>query len=124
MAASERQWPEQALRDAVLAGDDAAYEIDVHLLDPSRSLKSSKITLKVERVSLAAALQLLEDMMPGYRFVVREYGLLLAPERQLPPGALPLADFRRGEKEAHKTKGRQGEENVDPPMGRATERPR
>jgi hypothetical protein len=54
------------------------------------------VNARLERVPLASVLQLLEDVMPGYRIVVRDYGLLVAHETQLPPGAVGLADLRKG----------------------------
>jgi hypothetical protein len=60
-----------------------------------------------EPLPLRAVLQALEDEFPagapGMRFVVREYGLLVTPPSNLPPGAVTLSDFLRGETLADKT---------------------
>jgi len=55
-----------------------------------------KLSMKFTDLSLGAALQLLEDNLPGQRIVVREYGLLIAPEKAVPLGALPLVEFWKG----------------------------
>src|SRR5262249_40657481 len=57
-----------------------------------------------EALPLRAVLQALEDEFPypGVRFVVREYGLLVARPSGVPPGALLLHDFLRGETIADK----------------------
>jgi hypothetical protein len=55
-----------------------------------------KVSLELKDVSLGAALECLEDSLPNYRIVVREYGLLVAPPDRLPPGAVPLHDFWKG----------------------------
>ena len=49
-------------------------------------------------ISFGAALQLLEDVLGGYRVVVREYGLLIAPRERVPPGAVGLTEFWKGGK--------------------------
>jgi hypothetical protein len=58
------------------------------------SAKGLKIKVNMENVTLTALIQLLEDLVPGHYFVVREYGLLVAQVDQLPPGALRVRDFR------------------------------
>jgi len=50
----------------------------------------------LQEVPVAAVLQWLEDSLQGCRLVVREYGILLAPEKDLPPGAVPLVEFWKG----------------------------
>jgi hypothetical protein len=63
-------------------------------------LGDRKVMARLENVPLATVLQMLEDQMPGgLRIVVRDYGLLIAPEAQLPPGAVLLADFRKGRRD-------------------------
>jgi hypothetical protein len=57
---------------------------------------SQKVSVNWENLSVAAVLQFVEDSFPGYRWVVRDYGLLLRHTNQLPPGALLLEDFRKG----------------------------
>jgi hypothetical protein len=58
-------------------------------------LPQPKLTMQLTDVSMAAVLQCIEDSEPGYRFVVREYGILFAPEAKLPPGAVSVQDFLR-----------------------------
>lgn len=66
-----------------------------------------KLNVRLERVSLGAALQWLEDVLPNASVVVREYGLLLAPKERVPPGAVLLNDFWKG---AGKDKPKGGDE--------------
>ncbi len=54
------------------------------------------VTVKLENVPLGAALQWVEDVVPGYQVVVRDYGLLLGRKGDLPRGALLLNDFWKG----------------------------
>jgi hypothetical protein len=60
---------------------------------PDKDILSARVAVKLENVPLGAALQWLEDALPGYQVVVRDYGLLLAPKGSLPRGALLLNDF-------------------------------
>jgi len=50
----------------------------------------------LQDVPLGAVLQWLEDSLQGYRVVVREYGILVAPQKDLPPSAVPLVEFWKG----------------------------
>jgi hypothetical protein len=55
------------------------------------------VPVRLNGVPLGAALQYLEDALEGQaRFYVREYGLLLAPSRMVPPGAVPVSEFWKG----------------------------
>ncbi len=56
-------------------------------------LAPPKLTFELKDLSLGAALEYLEDSLPHYTIVVREYGLLLTPTERVPPGAVPLHDF-------------------------------
>ncbi len=66
--------------------------------DPANAVDilSTPVTTKLDNVSLGAALQWLEDVLPGYQVAVRDYGLLLAKKDSLPPRALLLNDFWKG----------------------------
>ena len=64
------------------AADDEPGELSVHF----------------DAMPFGAALQWLEDTVPGNRVVVRDYGLVIAPADQLPPGAPLLHDFWKGVK--------------------------
>ena len=48
---------------------------------------------------MGAALQALEDSLPTLRFVARDYGILVAWERDLPPGAIRVYDVWKGKRE-------------------------
>jgi hypothetical protein len=65
----------------------------------SQELKAKVLTLKMsEEIPLGVALQLIEDAVPGVRFVVREYGILATDQSQTPPGAMSAYDFWKGGK--------------------------
>ena len=51
------------------------------------------VEVSFENVTLAGALQFLEDSLPGHQIVVREYGLLIAPDGKVPPGAMTMTAF-------------------------------
>ena len=59
------------------------------------SLPEPKLSLELTELPLVAVLQYIEDSEPGWRFVVREYGILFAPEAKLPPGAVRVQEFLR-----------------------------
>jgi multidrug efflux pump subunit AcrA (membrane-fusion protein) len=48
---------------------------------------------RVGRVPLGAAIQALEDAVPGVHFTVRDYGILVTYKTQLPANALSVHDF-------------------------------
>jgi hypothetical protein len=61
----------------------------------------AKISMDLQNLSLGAALEFLQDSLPNYAIVVREYGLLLTPADRVPPGAVSLHEFwKRGRGEA------------------------
>jgi hypothetical protein len=57
-----------------------------------------------DRIPLGAALQAIQDTVPGLRFAVREYGILVTWEDALPPDALLVHDFWKGEEAKAKAK--------------------
>lgn len=69
-------------------------DLIIQVKDPGRETKV--ILSSLTDVPLGAALQALEDSLTGYRIVVREYGLLIAPVADLPSGAVPLVEFWKG----------------------------
>lgn len=54
------------------------------------------ITGELPDLPLGAALEWLEDALPDYRIVVREYGFLIAPANKVPPGAVSVHEFWKG----------------------------
>jgi hypothetical protein len=58
-----------------------------------RDLGEVKVSLRLGEVSLAAALLALQDTIPGLRIAVRDYGLLVTWEHQVPLGGVRLYDF-------------------------------
>jgi hypothetical protein len=54
--------------------------------------------VKFEEMPFGAVLVWIEDSVGGARVVVRDYGLVIAPETELPPGAPTLHDFWKGAK--------------------------
>jgi hypothetical protein len=77
-------------------------------------LPEPKVNLEFNDLSFRAALQYLEDSEPGYRFVIREYGILFAPEGKLPPGALTVQEFLR-QKPGDAPRDRETESRNPPP---------
>jgi hypothetical protein len=68
------------------------------LLIEVRGVSVDVVTVRFKETPLGAALEWLEDALPGHRAVVRDYGLVIAPADQLPPGATPLHVFWKGGK--------------------------
>lgn len=60
-------------------------------------------TVELEGATLQAVLEWLEDQT-GMRFVVRSYGLLMAPSDRLPPGGIPLHMLNKSDAEKPKKK--------------------
>jgi hypothetical protein len=58
-------------------------------------LPEPKLKLELTDLPLVAVLQYIEDSEPGWRFVVREYGIMFAPNSKLPPGAVRVQEFLR-----------------------------
>jgi hypothetical protein len=77
-------------------------------------LPEPKVSLELNDLSFRAALQYIEDSEPGYRFVIREYGILFAPDGKLPPGALTVQEFLR-QKPGDAPRGRETESRNPPP---------
>jgi hypothetical protein len=75
----------------------------------------AKVTMDLRDVPLGAALEWLEDSLPGHRAVVREYGILInPPDRVVPPGAALLHDFWKGKRE---------DKDQPPPTGAGAKNP-
>jgi len=71
------------------------YAKGFNLIEQVRLDKVSPVTIRLkEPVPVGAIFQFLEDTY-GWRFVVREYGIVLAEPSRLPPGAVFLQDFWR-----------------------------
>jgi uncharacterized coiled-coil protein SlyX len=75
-----------------------------------RDLEQVKIRLRLGEVPLGAALQALSDTVPGLRLVVRDYGILVTWEHQVPVGAVRLYDFWKSGEKAAPVKAGRGEE--------------
>jgi hypothetical protein len=100
---------------------------DLHIqVPPLEEHRNNKVSVQLDNIPLAAVLQLVEDLLPGYRFVVRDYGLLLAREDHVPPGAPLLHEFRKGEPGATSAKNPPADnvegliKEVDPKSGLVT----
>jgi hypothetical protein len=100
---------------------------DVHIqVPPLEEHRNTKVSVQWDSISVAAVLQLVEDLQTGYRFVVRDYGLLLAREDHLPPGAPLLHEFRKDRPAAASEKNPPAEnvegliKQVDPKSGLVT----
>jgi len=67
----------------------------INIIEQVRLDKLPPLTIRLkEPVPVGAIFQFLEDTY-GWRFVVREYGIVLAEPSRLPPGAVFLQDFWR-----------------------------
>ena len=68
---------------------------DLLIKVPPSISDSARFSLTVKEIPLGAALQWIEDSFQGYRFYVREYGLLLAPSRDM-LNSVRMIDFWKG----------------------------
>ncbi len=81
-------------------------DLVIQLKTADANLVNTDETVMFNNVPLGAVLQWCEDAVPGHRFVIREYGLLLAPVKDMPPGAIYLTEFwKAGLDEKSKEKG-------------------
>ncbi len=53
------------------------------------------VTLSCKDMPFSSVLQLLEDSLPNYTIVVRDYGLLITASHSVPPGAVSVQEFLR-----------------------------
>ncbi len=53
------------------------------------------VTLGCKDLPFSSVLQLLEDSLPNYTIVVRDYGLLITASHSVPPGAVSVQEFLR-----------------------------
>jgi BMFP domain-containing protein YqiC len=74
-----------------------------------------EITLNLKDTSLGGALQALEDITPGLRFTVRDYGILVTYKTQLPADAMSVHDFLKSEAGKEKPKGEAGKPEESTP---------
>ena len=74
-----------------------------------RDLDQVKVSLRLGEVPLGAALQALADTVPGLRMVVRDYGILVTWEHQVPLGSVRLYDFWKGGEKAPPAKAARDE---------------
>jgi hypothetical protein len=58
-----------------------------------KDLGQIKVSLRLGKVPLGGALLALQDTIPGLRIVIRDYGILITWEHQVPIGAVRLYDF-------------------------------
>ena len=71
----------------------------INIIEQVRLDKVSPVSIRLkEPVPIGAIFQFLEDTY-GWRFVVREYGIVVAEAGHLPPGAVHLQDFWRSQRE-------------------------
>lgn len=66
--------------------------VSFHIKGPEVAKEEVTLQLK-EPTPLAAALQAIGDVVPKARFVVRDYGILVAAPDTLPPGAISVEQF-------------------------------
>jgi hypothetical protein len=108
------------LKDVLEFLEEKAPGISFRLLEGrNRDIGSAPVSMRLKQeVPLGAALQAIQDTVPGLRFAVREYGVLVTREDQLPPGAMLVHDFWKGEGDKEKpradTSGKGGAPNHPP----------
>ncbi len=81
------------LKDLEAKGQGIAFQHNLAI----RDLRPLKLDLQLGEVPLGAALLALQDTLPGLRIVVRDYGILVTWEHQVPIGAVRLYDFWKNE---------------------------
>jgi hypothetical protein len=59
---------------------------------------NEKVSVQFSKTPVGAVLQALNDDLPDFSFVVREYGILVCPAKSLPPDAVLLHRFWKSEK--------------------------
>jgi hypothetical protein len=110
--------------DAVL-GDLKKSNPGIHFqISMASGSLAPPVSIQFESLPLGAVLQWLEDMLPGHRVVVREYGLLITSQERIPPGALLLDDFwKRGKPEEKAKPGETDKKNppANPVEGQITQ---
>jgi hypothetical protein len=100
----------EPLTTIVKSVKDSAPELSLQMQndDALQALQERKVTANWQDIPLGAVLQFVEDMLPAYRIVVRDYGLLLAHINTVPPGAQTLKDFLRGDNQKQAPGNTQG----------------
>lgn len=69
--------------------------IVIKYIEDRRNPLEESTTIRCDNISFGAVLQLLEDSLPGYSIVVRDYGLLITQSQSVPPGAISVQQFLR-----------------------------
>lgn len=67
----------------------------IKLRETSRVPVPEKLTFRCDNLTFGAVLQFLEDSLPSYTIVVRDYGLLITHRQNVPPGAISVQEFLR-----------------------------
>jgi hypothetical protein len=67
---------------------DAGLDVPVRY-----AFKMESIVSEGEELPVGAWFQLFTDTTPGARIVIRDYGLLVTAEKEVPPSAIPLSEF-------------------------------
>jgi hypothetical protein len=106
------EFKDKTLQDTLKALQELAPGVTFQVHIPPGTRVSTPVNLRVKDVPLGAVCQALEDLFldefdgnpPGLRFVVREYGILVAPGVYVPTGALSLHAFWKGEGRTDKSK--------------------
>jgi type II secretory pathway component PulM len=79
----------------------------------SRGDVGNIVSIKFEQMPFGAVLEWIEDSVLDYRFVVRDYGLVMTSKDELPPGAPLLREFWKGAKEEDKAPAK--DQSSNPP---------
>ena len=99
-----------------LSEDDSGLMVKNTWL-PSPSVEVG-VNVKFDHMPIGAVLEYVEDTLPGYRAVVRDYGIVIVRKDDIPPGALLLRDFWKGAKteDKNRTKPEAKEQAPKPPV--------
>ncbi len=85
----------EILKDLQTKVPGVAFQRNLVLVD----LLPVKLTLKLGQVPLGAALLALGDTVPGLRVIIRDYGVLITWEHQIPLEGARLIDFWKPERQ-------------------------
>jgi len=80
----------------------------------SRGDVDNIVSIKFDQMPFGAVLEWIEDSVLDYRFVVRDYGLVMTLKDELPPGAPLLREFWKGAKANEKAPEK--DQSSNPPI--------
>jgi hypothetical protein len=88
-----------------IVADLAMHVKEIALVDNINAKDLPGVTLELEGATVCGVMQALEDLAPGLRFTVRDYGILVTYKAELPVEALSVHDFLKSDAGKEKPKG-------------------